>query len=214
MTGWGALYWNNGNSYQGRLVGGEPHGQALHFRWGDGAKFVCQERVDCLVQGNIGGNHAIISIFMLVLCRLEQGNVQVCEPRVNWGGIGAAAGREEISGWLVQRPAGQRKVQVCKWMYLVYQVLSPCFWSTDLRTKNKSSQTSFAIRPYIVRLFGRKGKGTFYYLNGDRYVGGWARDKPEGAGMFHYRNGDRFEGKLKAGLFIGKGKFFFGTLDK
>ena len=45
-------------------------------------------------------------------------------------------------------------------------------------------------------------------------MGGWARDKPEGAGMFHYRNGDRFEGKLKAGLFTGKGKFFFGTLDK
>ena len=37
----------------------------------------------------------------------------------------------------------------------------------------------------------RKGRGTFYYLNGDRYVGEWNRDKPEGKGTYYYTNGDR-----------------------
>ena len=38
----------------------------------------------------------------------------------------------------------------------------------------------------------RKGRGTFYYLNGDRYVGNWKRDKPEGKGVYHYTNGDKW----------------------
>ena len=37
----------------------------------------------------------------------------------------------------------------------------------------------------------RKGHGTFYYFNGDRYVGKWKRDKPEGRGIYYYTNGDR-----------------------
>ena len=37
----------------------------------------------------------------------------------------------------------------------------------------------------------RKGQGTFYYFNGDRYVGKWKRDKPEGRGIYYYTNGDR-----------------------
>ena len=37
----------------------------------------------------------------------------------------------------------------------------------------------------------RKGHGTFYYFNGDRYVGKWKRDKPEGKGIYYYTNGDR-----------------------
>ena len=28
-------------------------GQALHFRWGDGSKFICEETKDCLAQGSI-----------------------------------------------------------------------------------------------------------------------------------------------------------------
>ena len=37
----------------------------------------------------------------------------------------------------------------------------------------------------------RKGRGTFYYLNGDRYVGEWNRDKPDGKGTYYYTNGDK-----------------------
>ena len=31
-------------------------GQALHFRWGDGSKFICEETKDCLVAGVIQKN--------------------------------------------------------------------------------------------------------------------------------------------------------------
>ena len=69
MNGWGAYYWNNGNSYQvsdivlfiliqnlnrfpkGRVTDGVMDGQALHFRWGDGSKFICEETKDCMVKG-------------------------------------------------------------------------------------------------------------------------------------------------------------------
>lgn len=53
MHGWGAFYWNNGNSYQGRVNQGVMEGQALHFRWGDGAKLVCEDRTDCFMDGKI-----------------------------------------------------------------------------------------------------------------------------------------------------------------
>ena len=37
----------------------------------------------------------------------------------------------------------------------------------------------------------RKGRGTFYNLNGDRYVGEWNRDMPDGKGTYYFTNGDR-----------------------
>ena len=39
---------------QGRVVANVMEGQALHFRWGDGAKFQCTELKDCFKQGSIG----------------------------------------------------------------------------------------------------------------------------------------------------------------
>merc|ERR1719384_226920 len=49
----------------------------------------------------------------------------------------------------------------------------------------------------------RKGKGTFYFLNGDRYIGEWSRNKMDGRGVYQYKNGDRFEGILSQGQFSG-----------
>merc|ERR1719193_1312793 len=57
--GWGAYYWNNGNSYQGRVVANVMEGQALHFRWGDGAKFQCAELKDCFRQGSIDKTNGV-----------------------------------------------------------------------------------------------------------------------------------------------------------
>ena len=42
------------SSSQGRVVANVMEGQALHFRWGDGAKFQCTELKDCFKQGSIG----------------------------------------------------------------------------------------------------------------------------------------------------------------
>jgi len=33
------------------------------------------------------------------------------------------------------------------------------------------------------------GKGTFYYLNGDRYEGDWVDDVEHGEGVIYYHNG-------------------------
>ena len=58
-------------------------------------------------------------------------------------------------------------------------------------TWEKSSGNS-GKRPALMPKPGtRKGHGTFYYFNGDRYVGKWKRDKPEGKGIYYYTNGDR-----------------------
>ena len=146
MNGWGAFYWNNGNSYQvspqflragrgvmagltqGRVRDGVMEGQGLHYRWGDGSKFVCEEKRDCLAGGKI----------VVGVGRFRS---------VNRGPKDETVSEKEFSdGWYV----------------------------------GQTSRGKF-----------RKGKGTFYFLNGDRYVGDWNRDKMDGTGTYHYRNGDR-----------------------
>jgi len=149
--GWGAYYWNNGNSYQGRILANQMHGQALHFKWGDGAKFECKELTDCFNKGSI------------------------------------------------QKSNGKFK--------------SVNRWRRSENIIEKEYNDGWYVGEITKRKF-RKGRGTFYYLNGDRYVGIWNRDKPDGKGTYYYKNGDRFEGLMKAGKFEGKGKFFFGSLDK
>ena len=38
---------------QGRILANQMHGQALHFKWGDGAKFECNELTQCFEKGTI-----------------------------------------------------------------------------------------------------------------------------------------------------------------
>ena len=40
--------------------------------------------------------------------------------------------------------------------------------------------------------FCRKGKGSMYYLSGDRYIGDWDRNMEHGKGVYQYTNGDRY----------------------
>ena len=48
QSGWGATYWNNGNTHEGNNAdGGAMHGQGLHFKWGDGAAFRCRTMAHC-----------------------------------------------------------------------------------------------------------------------------------------------------------------------
>ena len=39
----------------------------------------------------------------------------------------------------------------------------------------------------------KNGKGTYYFANGDKYVGDWVDDLRTGQGVFTYANGDRYE---------------------
>ena len=53
--GWGAFYWNTGNSYEGAVLQGVPEGQALHYRWGDGAIFKCHDKAICFKDNKVIG---------------------------------------------------------------------------------------------------------------------------------------------------------------
>ena len=41
----------------------------------------------------------------------------------------------------------------------------------------------------------REGKGTFYFQNGDKYIGEWLNDKKHGRGTYYYKNGDLYVGE-------------------
>ena len=113
---------------QGRVIDGVMDGQALHFRWGDGSKFICEETKECMAKG--------------VIVK-ELGKFR----GVNRGPVDVSVRTKEYdNGWYV----GQ-----------------------------------------ISNRGARRGEGTFYFLNGDRYIGVWSRDKMDGKGVYQYRNGDR-----------------------
>ncbi|RYF75442.1 MAG: hypothetical protein EOO39_06935, partial [Cytophagaceae bacterium] len=54
----------------------------------------------------------------------------------------------------------------------------------------------------------RTGQGTYYYPNGDRYVGQFAYDQPHGKGTYHFADGDTFVGTFRSGKRSGAGTLF------
>ena len=54
----------------------------------------------------------------------------------------------------------------------------------------------------------RTGQGTYYYPNGDRYVGQFAYDQPHGKGIYYFADGDRFIGNFRNGKRTGPGTLF------
>lgn len=68
----------------------------------------------------------------------------------------------------------------------------------DDKTSRKPEGRYVGERGYPM-LFGnplgeKQGQGTFYYSNGDKYVGNWRRDNQYGQGTYHFQNGDIMEG--------------------
>lgn len=57
----------------------------------------------------------------------------------------------------------------------------------------------------------RHGKGTFYYTNGDKYIGDWVRDVQHGKGIYYFQNGERYEGDYADGERTGKVFTFIPT---
>lgn len=49
------------------------------------------------------------------------------------------------------------------------------------------------------------GKGTLFYVDGDRYEGEWKDGRMHGKGAYHYSNGDKYEGEWKEDKRHGKG---------
>tara|TARA_A100001011_G_scaffold179815_1_gene188673 strand:+ start:683 stop:1870 length:1188 start_codon:yes stop_codon:yes gene_type:complete len=60
----------------------------------------------------------------------------------------------------------------------------------------------------------RTGKGTFTQSNGDKYVGEWVDDKRTGKGTFTQSNGDIYVGDYVDDKRTGKGTYFWSNGDK
>lgn len=51
--------------------------------------------------------------------------------------------------------------------------------------------------------------GTITYINGDRYVGRWANDYPNGMGKYFFKTKERYEGNFVNGEFDGQGTMYY-----
>ena len=60
----------------------------------------------------------------------------------------------------------------------------------------------------------REGKGTFYYVNGDKYVGDWKGDVQHGKGIYYFSTGDRYVGDYVDGERTGQGIYVHKNGDK
>ncbi len=58
------------------------------------------------------------------------------------------------------------------------------------------------------------GKGTYYWISGDKYTGDWVDGNRTGQGVFTWHNGNRYEGQYKNAKKNGKGTFYYGNSDK
>ena len=74
------------------------HGQALHFKWGDGAKFECKELTQCFKKGSIGKK--INYFYFLIFSYLEKLNGKF--KSVNrWRRSESVIEKEYDDGWYV-----------------------------------------------------------------------------------------------------------------
>jgi hypothetical protein len=53
----------------------------------------------------------------------------------------------------------------------------------------------------------KHGEGTYVWQNGDRYVGHFANDRPDGKGRYQFANGDSYDGEVQAGVIVGRGVY-------
>ncbi len=53
------------------------------------------------------------------------------------------------------------------------------------------------------------GKGTFYFANGNKYVGDWINNKRQGYGIMYFADGDRYEGEWMNDKMNGRGIYYF-----
>ena len=62
---------------------------------------------------------------------------------------------------------------------------------------------------YVNNKGQKHGKGTYTWLNGDKYVGDWVNDKAKGQGIYYSREGWRYEGQFSNSVFHGLGTYYF-----
>lgn len=52
----------------------------------------------------------------------------------------------------------------------------------------------------------KHGKGKYYYIKGELYIGDWFENKKHGKGLYFYENGNRYNGEFKDNMKHGKGR--------
>jgi len=55
----------------------------------------------------------------------------------------------------------------------------------------------------------KDGHGTYYWKNGDKYVGEWKNDQKDGRGTYCWKNGDKYVGEYKNDLKHGQGTYYY-----
>ena len=75
------------------------HGQALHFKWGDGAKFQCKELTQCFKKGSIRKNKKK-TIHVLIYSYLEKLNGKFRSVN-RWRRSESITEKEYDDGWYV-----------------------------------------------------------------------------------------------------------------
>jgi hypothetical protein len=60
----------------------------------------------------------------------------------------------------------------------------------------------------------KKGQGTYFWVNGDKYVGNWKKGKRHGQGTFTWASGEKYVGEFKMDKRHGNGSHFLTSGDK
>jgi len=82
----------------------------------------------------------------------------------------------------------------------------------DYDINSSDNQTlEFSIGRYVGQIkFGEpNGRGTLYYVEGDRYEGEFKDGEINGRGTFYLASGDRYEGEFKDGVINGRGALYY-----
>ena len=56
-----------------------------------------------------------------------------------------------------------------------------------------------------------EGKGTYYFKDGDKYVGDLYDGRFCGYGVYYFKNGDRYEGQWKNDQRDGRGTYYYAS---
>ncbi|ETO19146.1 hypothetical protein RFI_18089 [Reticulomyxa filosa] len=74
------------------------------------------------------------------------------------------------------------------------------YWKNDFRDVS-----------YLMKK--KKGKGIFYFKNGDRYEGEYRKNVRHGYGVMHYKNGDKYSGDWQFQKKTGFGRYTFAATN-
>jgi hypothetical protein len=52
----------------------------------------------------------------------------------------------------------------------------------------------------------KHGKGKYYYIKGELYIGDWKNNVKDGVGQYFYENGTRYSGEFQNNMKHGNGR--------